>query len=271
MTTIQAIILGAVQGITEFLPVSSSGHLQLAKELLGVHLTENLTFDVALHAGTVCSTFLILWEEIAWILKGLFSRTMNEAHSYVLKIIVSMIPVAIVGFTCKDYIEEMLNGGNSIFVVGCMLLITAILLGFTYFKREDSATKVGRTIGYKDAFIIGLSQAAAVMPGLSRSGSTIATGILLGNDRSAVAKFSFLMVLVPILGNTLLDLIKGGGTIVIEGVSTGALLAGFISSFVVGAVACRAMIEIVKRGKLIYFAVYCAVVGVISIAVYFIR
>ncbi len=236
-----------------------------------MHLTENLTFDVALHAGTVCSTFLILWDEISWILKGLFSRTFNDAHSYVLKIILSMIPVAIVGFTCKDYIEELLNGGGSMLVVGLMLLITAILLGFTYFKREDSATKVGRTITYRDAFVIGLAQAAAVMPGLSRSGSTIATGILLGNDRSAVAKFSFIMVLVPILGNTLLDLIKGGGTIAIEGVSTGALVAGFLSAFVVGAVACRAMIEIVRRGKLIYFAIYCAVVGAASLLIYFIK
>lgn len=271
MTTIQAIILGAVQGITEFLPVSSSGHLQLAKELLGVHMTDNLTFDVALHAGTVCSTFLILWSEISWILKGLFSRKFNEAHKYALKIIFSMVPVAIVGFTCKDHIEAMLNGGGSMLVVGLMLLLTAILLGFTHFKREDGASKMeGRTIGYRDAFVIGLAQAAAVMPGLSRSGSTIATGILLGNKRGEVARFSFLMVLIPILGNTFLDLVKGGGAIVIEGVSGVALAAGFISAFVVGALACRAMIEIVKRGKLIYFAAYCAVVGVLSLVVYFV-
>ncbi len=269
MTTIQAIVLGAVQGITEFLPVSSSGHLQLAKELLGVHLTENLTFDVALHAGTVCSTFVILWSEIAWLLKGIFSRHFNEAHEYTLKILLSMIPVAIVGFTCKDYIEELLGGSDSMLVVGLMLLITAILLGFTYFKRENSATSSGRPITYRDAFVIGLAQAAAVMPGLSRSGSTIATGILLGNNRSAVAKFSFLMVLVPILGNTLLDLIKGGGTIAIEGVSSVALLSGFLSSFVVGALACKAMIEIVRKGKLIYFAIYCGVVGLFSLVYYF--
>ncbi len=266
MTTIQAIILGAVQGITEFLPVSSSGHLQLAKELLGVHLTENLTFDVALHAGTVCSTFVILWSEISWLIKGLFSRHFNDAHSYILKIILSMIPVAIVGFTCKDYIDEMLGGEDSLLVVGIMLLITAVLLGFTYFKREDSATIGGRKITYRDAFVIGLAQAAAVMPGLSRSGSTIATGILLGDNRSEVAKFSFLMVLVPILGNTLLDLVKGGGSIAIEGVSGVALTAGFLSAFVVGALACKAMIEIVRRGKLIYFAIYCGIVGLFTLA-----
>ncbi len=271
MTIIQAIILGAVQGITEFLPVSSSGHLQLAKELLGIHMTDNLTFDVALHAGTVCSTFVILWSEISWVLRGLFSRHFNEAHTYILKIILSMIPVAIVGFTCKDYIEQLLNGEENMLIVGTMLLLTSVLLGFTYFRREDRATKSGRAIGYRDAFVIGLAQAAAVMPGLSRSGSTIATGILLGNDRSAVAKFSFLMVLVPILGSAFLDMVKGGGAISIEGVSGVALAAGFISAFVVGAVACRAMIEIVRRGKLIYFSIYCAVVGAVSLAVYFIR
>ncbi|MFI3248902.1 MAG: undecaprenyl-diphosphate phosphatase [Rikenellaceae bacterium] len=270
MTTIQAILLGVVQGITEFLPVSSSGHLQLAKELLGVHLTENLSFDVALHAGTVCSTVLILWSEISWVLRGLFSRSFNDAHSYALKIILSMVPVAIVGFTCKDYIEQLLNGGNSMLVVGLMLMLTSILLGFTYFRRDGSSSRPGRAISYRDALIIGIAQAAAVMPGLSRSGSTIATGILLGDDRSAVARFSFLMVLVPILGNTFLDLVKGGGTIAIEGVSGGALMAGFLSAFVVGALACRAMIEIVRRGKLIYFALYCGVVGLLSIALYFI-
>lgn len=268
MTTIQAILLGAVQGITEFLPVSSSGHLQLAKELLGVHLTENLSFDVALHAGTVCSTLVVLWSEVWWLLKGIFSRHFNDAHSYVLKILLSMVPVAIVGFTCKDYIEELLNGSDGLLVVGLMLMITSVLLGFTYFKRSSSGSREGREITYRDAFVIGLAQAAAVMPGLSRSGSTIATGILLGNNRSAVAKFSFLMVLVPILGNTFLDLVKGGGTIAIEGVSSMALLSGFLSAFVVGALACRAMIEIVRKGKLIYFAVYCGVVGVFTIVYY---
>ncbi len=261
MTIIQAIILGVVQGITEFLPVSSSGHLQLARELLGIHLTENLTFDVALHTGTVCSTILVLWSDIWALLKGLFVKQWGESHDYVAKIVVSMIPVAIVGFAFKDRVEEMLASGYCLLIVGVMLLITALLLGFAYFTPE----RRGREISYRDSFIIGLAQAAAVMPGLSRSGSTIATGILLGDDRSKVARFSFLMVLVPILGNTLLDLIKGGGEIVVEGVSGGAMAAGFIASFVVGALACKAMIEIVKRGKLIYFAIYCAVVGAVSI------
>ncbi len=261
MSIIQAIILGVVQGIAEFLPVSSSGHLQLVKELLGVHMTENLTFDVVLHCGTVCSTFLILWSDIWAILKGLFARQWGESHTYVAKILLSMIPVAIVGFCFKDHLDAMLESDYNLLIVGAMLLFTAALLSFAYF----TPLREGRDISYRDSFIIGLSQAMAVMPGLSRSGTTIATGILLGDDRSKVAKFSFLMVLIPILGNTFLDLIKGGGEISIEGVSGAALFAGFFASFVVGAMACRAMIEIVKRGKLIYFAIYCAIVGALSL------
>ncbi|MFI3304156.1 MAG: undecaprenyl-diphosphate phosphatase [Rikenellaceae bacterium] len=261
MSILQAIILGIVQGITEFLPVSSSGHLQLARELLGVHLTENLTFDVALHCGTVCSTLLVLWNDVWDILRGLFSKKWGESHTYVSKIIVSMIPVAIIGFMFKDDIEVLLASKYNLLIVGAMLLVTSLLLWFAY----KTPPREGREISFRDSFIIGTAQAIAVLPGISRSGSTIATGILLGNDRSKVAKFSFLMVLVPILGNTLLDLIKGGGEIAVTGVSSSAMLAGFLASFVVGALACRAMIEIVKRGKLIYFAIYCAIVGVISI------
>ncbi len=261
MSVLEAIILGIVQGITEFLPVSSSGHLQLVKELMGVELPSNLTFDVVLHAGTVCSTLVVLWSDVASIFKGLFVAKWGEAHNFVAKIALSMIPVAIVGFTLNDYVEAFTN---NLLIIGLMLLLTAALLSFAYFtpKRE------GRDIRYSDAFVIGLAQAAAVMPGLSRSGSTIATGIMLGDDRSKVARFSFLMVLAPILGKTLLDLIEGGGELVIEGVSSAALMAGFFASFVVGALACKAMIEIVKRGKLIYFAVYCAIVGIVAIGGY---
>ncbi|MFR9651621.1 MAG: undecaprenyl-diphosphate phosphatase [Rikenellaceae bacterium] len=268
MTTLDAIILGAVQGITEFLPVSSSGHLQLAKELLGVELTQNLTFDVALHAGTVCSTLLVLWSEVSKLFKGLFTRHFGESHAYALKIIISMIPVAIVGFTLKDRLDEMLNAPYALTIVGVMLLLTSLLLTFAYHRSKDS-THIGRPINYRDALVIGLAQAFAVMPGLSRSGSTIGMGLIIGNDRSAVAQFSFLMVLVPILGNTLLDLIKGGGVIAIEGVSSIALFSGFMTALIVGALACKAMIEIVKRGKLIYFAIYCAVVGLVTIIVSF--
>ncbi len=266
MSILQAIILGIVQGITEFLPVSSSGHLQLARELLGVHLTENLTFDVALHCGTVCSTILVLWRDVWDLLRGLFSLRWSESHSYAAKIVVSMIPVAIVGFTFKDDIEVLLASEYNLLVVGIMLVITSLLLWFAY--KSPAKEGEGRDVSFRDSFIIGVAQSMAVLPGLSRSGSTIATGILLGDDRGKVAKFSFLMVLIPILGNTLLDLIRGGGEIVVEGVSSGAMVAGFLSSFVVGAVACRAMIEIVKRGKLIYFALYCAIVGLLSIGAF---
>ncbi|MFI3304974.1 MAG: undecaprenyl-diphosphate phosphatase [Rikenellaceae bacterium] len=266
MSILQAIVLGVVQGITEFLPVSSSGHLQLARELLGVHLTESLTFDVALHCGTVCSTIVVLWREVWEILRGIFSVRWNESHTYAAKIVVSMIPVAIVGFAFKDSIEELLASDYNLLIVGSMLIITSLLLWVAH--KSPATAGEGRDISFRDSLIIGIAQAMAVLPGLSRSGSTIATGILLGDDRSKVAKFSFLMVLVPILGNTLLDLIKGGGEIVVEGVSSGAMAAGFVSSFVVGALACRAMIEIVKRGKLIYFALYCAIVGLLSIGAF---
>ncbi len=262
MTIIDSIILGIVQGITEFLPVSSSGHLQLARELLGIELTQSLTFDIALHCGTVCSTLVILWQEIWSVLRGLFAPKWGESHSYVVKILISMLPVGVVGVLFKDQLEELLASQYNILIVGVMLLLSALLL---YFAHRTPADRKGRDISFRDSFVIGLAQAAAVMPGLSRSGSTIATGIILGDDRAKVARFSFLMVLLPILGSLLLDLVKGGGELSIEGVSGTALATGFFSSFIVGAVACKAMIEIVKRGKLIYFAAYCGVVGVVSI------
>ena len=264
MEILESIILGAVQGLTEFLPVSSSGHLQLAKELLGVEIEENLTFDVTLHAATVLSTIVVLWGEISSLIKGIFSRGMNDEKRYFIKLVISMIPIGIVGFAFKEQINAMLGSSYIMVVVGAMLLLTAVLLSFAYYARPRQKD----TISYRDSFIIGLSQAVASMPGLSRSGTTIATGLLLGNEKSAVATFSFLMVLAPILGETLLEVVGGGMTI--TGISTGALVAGFISSFVVGCLACKYMINIVKRGKLIWFAIYCAVVGVVAISSYFI-
>jgi undecaprenyl-diphosphatase len=264
MEILESIILGAVQGLTEFLPVSSSGHLQLAKELLGVEIEENLTFDVTLHAATVLSTIVVLWGEISSLIKGIFSRGMNDEKRYFLKLVISMIPIGIVGFAFKEQINAMLGSSYIMVVVGAMLLLTAVLLSFAYYARPRQKD----TISYRDSFIIGLSQAVASMPGLSRSGTTIATGLLLGNEKSAVATFSFLMVLAPILGETLLEVV--GGDMTITGISTGALVAGFISSFVVGCLACKYMINIVKRGKLIWFAIYCAVVGVVAISSYFI-
>ncbi len=260
MDTLQAIILGVVQGLTEFLPVSSSGHLQLANEILGTDLNpeSNLTFSLTLHAATVLSTVVILWAEIWKLLKGIFSRTFTAEQAYVLKIIISMIPVGIVGLFFKDYIEAAFS---SIAVVGVMLLVTATLLTFAYYAKPRQK----ESLSYRDAFIIGLAQAVAVLPGLSRSGSTIATGLLLGNNKESVAQFSFLMVLPPILGNALLDCLKGdfGG-----GVETLPLVAGFVTAFITGCIACKWMIDIVKRGKLIWFAIYCAIAGVVALAAY---
>lgn len=261
MDTLQAILLGIVQGITEFLPVSSSGHLQIAKELLGVELKENLTFDVALHAGTVLSTIVVLWSEIQRLLRGLFSRRFNEEQAYVLKLLLSMIPIGIVGFLLKDQLNAMLESPGILAIVGAMLLLTAALLAFAYYAKPRQK----ETISYRDAFIIGLAQACAAMPGLSRSGSTIATGLLLGNKKTAVAQFSFLMVLIPILGETFLQAVSGKLT---AGVDGGVLAAGFIASFITGCLACKFMLEVVKRGKLIWFSLYCAAVGIVSILSY---
>ena len=186
MDTLQAILLGIVQGITEFLPVSSSGHLQIAKELLGVELEENLTFDVALHAATVLSTIVVLWSEVWRLLKGLFSRRFNAEQAYVLKLVLSMIPIGFVGFLFKDRINALLDAPYILVIVGAMLLLTAALLAFAYYAKPRQK----ETISYRDAFIIGLAQACAAMPGLSRSGTTIATGLLLGNKKAAVAQFS---------------------------------------------------------------------------------
>lgn len=262
MDWIEALFLGLVQGFTEYLPVSSSGHLTIASYLFGVNGEDNLTFTVAVHVATVLSTLVILWKEVAWIFKGLFNGQMNDEKRYALNIVVSMIPVGIVGVFFKDYVEEIFGSGLAI--VGAMLLVTALLLAFSYFakprQRED--------ISMKDAFIIGLAQAVAVMPGLSRSGSTIATGLLLGNNKAKLAQFSFLMVIPPILGEALLDVIKAmqhGAEAVTGDISMGALVIGFLAAFISGCVACKWMIDIVKKGKLIYFAIYCAIVGAITL------
>ena len=259
MTIVESIILGAVQGLTEFLPVSSSGHLQIAKALLGVEIEENLAFDTTLHAATVLSTIVILWPEIKRLVVGLFSRHFNEEQAYILKILLSMIPIGVVGFALKDYLDAMLSSPYILSIVGAMLLLTAALLSFAYYARPRQK----ENISYRDAFIIGLAQAVAAMPGLSRSGSTIATGLLLGNKKEAMAHFSFLMVLAPILGEMLLNIVKG--EVVFASIGVVPMIAGFVSAFVVGCLACKFMIDIVKRGKLIWFAVYCALAGVVAI------
>ena len=244
--------------------VSSSGHLQIAKELLGVELEENLTFDVALHAATVLSTIVVLWSEVWRLLKGLFSRRFNAEQAYVLKLVLSMIPIGVIGFLFKDRINAMLDAPYILVIVGAMLLLTATLLAFAYYAKPRQK----ETISYRDALIIGLAQACAAMPGLSRSGTTIATGLLLGNKKAAVAQFSFLMVLAPIIGQTLLDVLDAGG-LPDAGVGAAPLIAGFLASFLTGCAACKFMLEIVRRGKLIWFSLYCALAGLVSILSYF--
>lgn len=257
MSWLEALILGIVQGLTEFLPVSSSGHLQIFKEILGVHITKDLTFEIVVHAATVCSTLVVLRKEIACLLKGLFKIRLNEETLYILKIGVSMIPVAIVGFCFKKQVESVF--GEGLGVVGACLLLTACLLAFAYYAKPRLKTN----ITFLDAFLIGVAQACAVLPGLSRSGSTIATGILLGDNKEKVAKFSFLMVLVPILGEALLQVkdIITEGSAGVTAVPVISLLIGFCAAFISGYLACNWMLNLVKKGKLIWFAVYCLVVG----------
>ena len=263
MSWIEALLLGLVQGLTEYLPVSSSGHLAIGSALFGIAGEDNLTFTIVVHVATVLSTLVILWKEIAWIFRGLFQFQWNTETRYVLNIIVSMIPVGIVGLFFKDTVEGIF--GSGLLVAGCMLLVTASLLAFSYYAKPRQK----ESISLKDAFIIGLAQACAVMPGLSRSGSTIATGLLLGNSKATLAQFSFLMVIPPILGEALLDVLK-----LMKGESLGgaelpmsALVVGFLAAFVSGCVACKWMINVVKRGKLIYFAIYCAIAGLVTLAV----
>lgn len=260
MDWLQALILGLIQGLTEYLPVSSSGHLAIGSYLFGINGEDNLAFTIVVHVATVLSTFVILWSEIDWIFRGLFKFKMNDETKYFLNIVVSMIPIGIVGVFFKDTVEEIF--GSGLLIVGCMLLLTALLLTFSYFAKP----RMKENISWKDALIIGLAQAAAVMPGLSRSGSTIATGLMLGNKKEKMAQFSFLMVIPPILGEALLDMIKmAKGHNPFGDVSTLALVVGFVAAFVSGCLACKWMINIVKKGKLIYFGIYCAIAGAVTI------
>lgn len=257
MDWLEALVLGVVQGLTEFLPVSSSGHLQIFKEILGVEITENLTFEIVVHAATVCSTLVVLRKEIGELLCGFFKFRWNDEMQYVLKIGVSMIPVAVVGFCFKEQVERIFGEGLN--VVGVCLLLTAGLLAFAYYAKP----RLKNRISFVDALVIGVAQACAVLPGLSRSGSTIATGILLGDNKEQVAKFSFLMVLVPILGEALLeakDILTG--EVAAASVPVVSLLVGFVAAFVSGYLACSWMLNLVRRGKLIWFALYCLAAGI---------
>lgn len=262
MEWFETLILGIVQGLTEYLPVSSSGHLAIGAHLFGMSGEENLTFTVAVHVATVLSTVVILWKEIVWIFADIFKWKWNEGMKYAVNILVSMIPVAIVGLLFKDKVEEIF--GSGLLVVGICLLVTAALLAFSYFARPRQRENISPL----HAFIIGIAQALAVLPGLSRSGSTIATGLLLGNKKERLAQFSFLMVIPPILGEALLDvkdMAELGVSQAMAGLSPVALAVGFIAAFVSGCLACQWMVNLVKKGKLIWFAVYCAVVGIATI------
>ena len=264
MDWLQALILGIVQGLTEYLPVSSSGHLAIGANLFGMSGEENLTFTIAVHIATVLSTVVILWKEIVWIFSDIFKFKWNEGMRYAINILISMIPVAIVGFLFKDKVEEVF--GSGLLVVGICLLVTAALLAFSYWAKPRQREKISPL----HAFVIGIAQALAVLPGLSRSGSTIATGLLLGNKKERLAQFSFLMVIPPILGEALLDtkdMMQVGVSQAMAGLSPVALTVGFLAAFISGCLACKWMINIVKKGKLIWFALYCAVVGLATIII----
>lgn len=259
MNWFEALVLGIIQGLTEFLPVSSSGHLAIGSALFGLNGEENLTFAIAVHAATVLSTIVVLWSEIGGLFKGFFSFKWNDETKMVCKILLSMIPVGIVGVFFKDSVEDLF--GSGLLLVGCMLLLTSVLLAFSYYAKPRQK----EDISFRDAFVIGIAQACAVLPGLSRSGSTIATGLLLGNKKEQVAKFSFLMVIIPILGEAFLDLLKGGFSPEQSGIPAIALITGFLAAFISGTIACKWMINIVKKGKLIYFAYYCVAAGALAI------
>ncbi len=259
MNWLQALILGLVQGLTEFLPVSSSGHLAIGREILGVEAAQDLVFEITVHVATVLATIIVFRKQIWKLLCGLFKFKYNDETDYILKICVSMIPVFIVGMFFKDRVESLFS---SLLVVGLALVVTAMLLLFSdiYGGRGKVADRQYRNgIGWWQALVIGIGQAFAVIPGLSRSGTTISTGLLCGVKRSDVAQFSFLMVLVPILGEAFLDLV--GGDVASSSVGAGPLLVGFLAAFVSGLFACKVMIALVKKARLRWFALYCAIVG----------
>lgn len=273
MSWFQALILGLVQGLTEYLPVSSSGHLTIGQFLFGIDGEGAMDFEIMVHVATVLSTCVILWKEIVWLFKDLFKWQWNDGTKYIVNILVSMIPVGIVGLCFNDQIQAVFNYdrvgaqfGNPILLVGICLLVTALLLTFSYFSKPRQKENISPL----HAFIIGIAQAVAALPGLSRSGSTIATGLLLGNKKEKLAQFSFLMVIPPILGQALLDakdMLFPDAEAVAQAASTStaALIVGFIAAFVSGCFACKWMINLVKKGKLIWFGVYCAIIGILAI------
>lgn len=270
MSWFEALILGIVQGLTEFLPVSSSGHIMIAEDIMGIQMQEPLAMTVLLHMATALATVVVLWREVAQLFKGTFTTLQwNAEKDYVAKILVGTIPVFIVGMFFQDDVEAVF--GEGLLLVGVCLLVTALLLGLSeWLQKRRQGT--GHDIRYIDAVLIGLAQACAVLPGLSRSGSTIATGLLCGVKKERVAQYSFLMVLIPILGKALLDgkdlLLRPETVPMAENPSIGVVpgIVGFVSAFVVGGLACRFMLEIVRRQRLFWFAIYCAIVGASVVA-----
>ena len=258
MDTLDAIILGIIQGLTEFLPVSSSGHLELGKAILGDNSVpeDSLLFTVILHFATALSTIVVFRKDIWEILSGLFQFKWNEESQFSAKIIISMLPAVFIGLFFEEQLEELF-GGNIRFV-GFMLIITAVLLYFA-----DKAKDTDKKVSFKNAFIVGISQAIAMLPGISRSGATISTSVLLGVDKSKAARFSFLMVVPLIFGKIAKDLL--GGELTYDSSSFAALSAGFVAAFIAGLFACTWMISLVKKSKLSYFAIYCVIAGVATI------
>jgi len=257
MNETQALLLGLIQGLTEFLPVSSSGHLEIGHAILGVHSKNNLIFAVAVHVATVLSTLVVFRKDIVLLFKGLLAFQWNGPTIYISKLLLSALPVTILGLLFQDEIKQLFTGNLTF--VGSMLLITAFLLSFAHFAKKGSDK-----VTFGKALVIGIAQAFAVMPGISRSGATIATGLLLKTNKDEVARFSFLMVLIPILGAACLD-IMGGDFTSEEAIGVLPLLIGFAAAFISGLLACAWMIKIIKKGKLIYFAIYCLIIGLIAI------
>jgi undecaprenyl-diphosphatase len=256
MNLLEAIVLGLIQGLTEFLPVSSSGHLELGKYLFGIDHEANFYFSIAVHGATVLSTLFVLWKEISDLFKGLFKFKMNEETKYVLRLIVSMIPVGISGLFMQDIAEKFFAGNMISLAIEFFISALFLLLTLVIRPRERSMT-------YLDSFIIGVAQAIAVLPGISRSGATIATGMMLGNKKTEIAKFSFIMVLVPVVGANILEMTSGNFSK--EGTSFFVIAAGFLTAFVSGYLACKWMINLVKKGNLVWFAIYCILIGIFTL------
>jgi len=255
---LRSIILGVIQGLTEFLPVSSSGHLEIAKYLMGDTSAgeQSLFFTVMVHVATALSTIYIFRKDIGEILKGIFSKPWNESKSFTVNIIISMVPAALVGFFAEPLIESMFD--RKIGLVGAMLLVTAVLLFLA-----DRSKKADKKVSHLDALIVGIAQAVAILPGISRSGATIATSVMLGIDRYSAARFSFLMVVPLILGKISYDMLSGDIQL-IPGEMVN-ITAGFVAAFITGAVACKLMIALVQKSQLKYFGIYCVVVGIFAI------